>query len=275
MTLADRQDDQPPGRGLLASSALFNGPPRFEPRGPWRPIPALAVAIVYSVAMLVAAVLLGVMATVLLTGADYDNFTDREDSVTVTIAFGLWQAAVVGGLFWVAGWRGGKRRDVLQLTGPIPRWTEILVAFGGITIVTSLIGAIFYVYDPAWYMENYRADMEMFLAEFRGPINPLRLSATVATVVIGAPLSEELLFRGFLMSALAKWRWGFWPAAVLVSLIWTVIHLYSVTSSIEIFISGLCLSWLLWRTGNIWLPIICHALMNVWALVFATIYVLS
>ena len=30
-------------------------------------------------------------------------------------------------------------------------------------------------------------------------------------VGVGAPLSEELLFRGFLLSALARSRLGFWP----------------------------------------------------------------
>lgn len=225
--------------------------------------------------MLVIALLLGFAATVVLTGVTQDNFTDREESVATTVGFIVWQGAIIGGVIVAAGLRGGRRRDVLQLIGPMPRWTEVLIAFAALTVVTSLIGAIFYVYDPAWYMANYRTDMESFLAELRSPIEPLRLVPIVLAAVIGAPLSEELLFRGFLMSALAKMRWGFWPAALLVTAIWTAIHFYTVTSSIEIFVSGLCLSWLLWRSGSLWLPIICHALMNVWALVFATIYVLS
>ena len=39
------------------------------------------------------------------------------------------------------------------------------------------------------------------------------LALALLVVGIGAPLSEELLFRGFLLSALARTRLGFWGAA--------------------------------------------------------------
>jgi len=82
-------------------------------------------------------------------------------------------------------------------------------------------------------------------------------------IVVGAPLSEELLFRGFLLSALAQSRLGYFGAALLTTLGWTVLHAgYSGLGLIEVFLAGLLFSWLLWRTGNLWVPIACHAFYN-------------
>ena len=101
--------------------------------------------------------------------------------------------------------------------------------------------------------------MQQFLPMIQGSLWPL----TALGVGLGAPLSEELLFRGFVLSALAKWRYGFWPAALLVNTAWTAFHFgYSAVGMLEVFVGGIYLSWLLWRSGSIWLPIICHAATN-------------
>ena len=80
---------------------------------------------------------------------------------------------------------------------------------------------------------------------------------------VGAPLSEELLFRGFLLSALAQSRLGYSGAraahdARLDGASCRLLRL----GLIEVFLAGLLFSWLLWRTGNLWVPIACHAFYN-------------
>ena len=82
-------------------------------------------------------------------------------------------------------------------------------------------------------------------------------------VGIGAPLSEELLFRGFLLSSLARSRIGFWPGALITTGLWTALHAgYSTAGIAEVFLIGMFFSWLLWRTGSLRVPIFCHALYN-------------
>jgi membrane protease YdiL (CAAX protease family) len=39
-----------------------------------------------------------------------------------------------------------------------------------------------------------------------------------------------------------------------------------------VFIGGAYMSWLLWRSGSIWLPIICHAATNCFFLVILALY---
>jgi hypothetical protein len=82
-------------------------------------------------------------------------------------------------------------------------------------------------------------------------------------VGVGAPLSEELLFRGFLLSALARSRLGFTGGAIVSTVWWTALHAgYSPAGIVEVFVIGLFFCWLLWRTGSLRVPIFCHALYN-------------
>jgi membrane protease YdiL (CAAX protease family) len=85
----------------------------------------------------------------------------------------------------------------------------------------------------------------------------------LVVVGVGAPLAEELLFRGFLFSALAGSRVGLLGAALLTSAAWTALHAgYTLNGLAEVFLVGLFFSWLLWRTGSLRVAIFCHGLYN-------------
>ncbi len=83
------------------------------------------------------------------------------------------------------------------------------------------------------------------------------------------PFTEEIFFRGFVMSGLVS-RWGIVGASVGSSLIFSLFHLYPGVL-IPIFFTGLLLATLYRVTGSIWPPIIAHAGQNTIALV-AIIY---
>jgi membrane protease YdiL (CAAX protease family) len=162
---------------------------------------------------------------------------------------------------------GAGRRAVLQLDGPRPSVQDVIVALAGLVLVLGSYNLVIYLAWP----DRFMADAAQFLPMIENPYWPV----TVLAIGIGAPLSEELLFRGFLISALAKWRGGFWPAALITNAVWTTFHLgYSLAGMIEVFLGGLYISWLLWRTGGIWLPIIAHGATNIGFLVFLAIYIL-
>ncbi len=85
----------------------------------------------------------------------------------------------------------------------------------------------------------------------------------LVAIGVGAPVAEELLFRGLLVAAVAPTRMGFTGAALVANVLWTALHAgYSVYGLAEVFALGLYLSWLLWRSGSLWLPIACHAIYN-------------
>ena len=78
-------------------------------------------------------------------------------------------------------------------------------------------------------------------------------------VVIGAPIVEELLFRGFLFSQLKTTKLGINGSIVLTSLIWTSIHLqYDLSLLIPIFFLGLLLGYLMHKYNSLYLVIIVH-----------------
>lgn len=88
-------------------------------------------------------------------------------------------------------------------------------------------------------------------------------------VVIGAPIVEELLFRGFLFSQLKTTKLGINGSILLTSLIWTSIHLqYDLFHLIPIFLLGILLGYLMQKYNSLYLVIIIHAVHNLLATLF-------
>ncbi|HKV60507.1 MAG TPA: CPBP family intramembrane glutamic endopeptidase [Candidatus Acidoferrum sp.] len=82
----------------------------------------------------------------------------------------------------------------------------------------------------------------------------------VAFVAVG--LSEEFLFRGYTQYTLARGI-GFWPAAILLSVLFGAGHLWnpgeSYVGAAGVTATGLVFAFTLRRTGNLWLAVGWHA----------------
>jgi membrane protease YdiL (CAAX protease family) len=87
-------------------------------------------------------------------------------------------------------------------------------------------------------------------------------------LVVAAPLAEELVFRGFMYRGLASSRVGV-PGAILIpSAIWAVMHIqYSPFYIFHIFVIGLVLGWLRWRSGSTILTLLLHGAINLASLI--------
>jgi membrane protease YdiL (CAAX protease family) len=85
-----------------------------------------------------------------------------------------------------------------------------------------------------------------------------------AGLLIGSPFVEEFMYRGFLLSALAQSKMGFWGAAIISDAAWTAVHIpYQPGHALpSIFVFGLLASFLLWRTGSLWPCIFAHMIVN-------------
>jgi membrane protease YdiL (CAAX protease family) len=83
-----------------------------------------------------------------------------------------------------------------------------------------------------------------------------------ATVVV-APAGEEITFRGYLFRGFVRSERSAWPAIVIIALLWAAPHLqYDWTGISEIFVAGLFLGWVRWRSGSTLLTFLLHALFN-------------
>ena len=107
--------------------------------------------------------------------------------------------------------------------------------------------------------------------------SPTVLSVVVLTiaVVVLAPVAEELMFRGLLLRSFLR-RMGFWPAALLSSLLFALFHVHqvdtllgAVTLALSVGALGLGNCFVVRITGRLAPAIMVHATYNALALAVA------
>lgn len=233
-----------PGR---ASGGLFSGPAAFKVATSWGPWWALMAAVAIVLASL------GVAIVLLAAGVVGGRNAIPGDSLGIGL-LGAWQVSVIVLTLLAASWRG-HASEVLALSGPPAGATAYASALGVLLLFQIVATGLEFAFIP----EQMFHDLRQFVEPSRGPYWLLIL----VVIAVGAPLSEEMLFRGFLFPALSKWPIGARGAAVVTTGLWTLLHLgYSVFGLVEVFLVGLLFSWLLWRTGSLRVTILCHALYN-------------
>ena len=89
------------------------------------------------------------------------------------------------------------------------------------------------------------------------------LAAVIVAVVLVGPVGEEVLFRGFLFRGWVTPDWRGAIAVVVIPLLWAAMHLqYDWFGIGQVFLIGLVLSWIRWRSGSCLLTIALHVLVN-------------
>lgn len=217
--------------------------PAYRARSGWHPlVAAVASAVIYVIAAGAGGLVFAI--------------AGRPANTSGLIAFELLiQTVMITLTVFAAGLFGGTRRDTLALRAPANGWRD---AIGGVVLIAIVSGSY-----SLLAMMLFPDDLVGDLRPFWGIMQSQWWWALALVAVVGAPLSEELLFRGFLQSALARTRLGFANAALITTAAWTVLHAsYSIVGLGEVFLVGLVLSWLLWQTGSLWVPIICHGIYN-------------
>lgn len=180
------------------------------------------------------------------------------------------QAAVIGMAYLAASQRGYRAGDVLALRPPRSFWAYI---WGPLSIVAvaMAVGNLLYLFMP----DDTMQDMKMWLPL----VNSEHWWLVFVVAAVGAPLSEEIWFRGFLLPSFARTFAGERPgretpralvvasipilaSAATTALLFSLAHVYSVQGAITVLALGLTLSFILWRTGSLWASIVAHGLYN-------------
>ncbi len=243
---------------ILTFRAFLAGPDAWRAQSPWHPVLAtLATVAVIVFGQVVPILLLEVMSGGRLATAPVDAGPDAVhqmmEGAGASILL-LSQACLALLTIAAASFYGARFSEVLNLETPVGGHRAYLYAIAVMVPMLLAANAAAYTLSPAGFM----SDFEQF-AKLANTSQPVTAFLSIA---IGAPLWEEMLFRGFLLAPLVGGL-GFWPAAVLVSGAWTVMHIgYSTAGLAEVFLIGLFFSWLLRRTGSLWVPIACHAAYN-------------
>ncbi len=148
---------------------------------------------------------------------------------------------------------------VIGFTASRPLW--LIVQGVGIGVLMLLINALVsYFFVAQGISQNQLDQLPLFQGDYIGQF------VVGLLVVVVAPISEEILFRGYAFSAFFK-QWGAPAASVISSLLFSIAHSLSVTQGllallIPTFIMGLILAFSMYRTRSILPCIIAHAFNN-------------
>lgn len=173
---------------------------------------------------------------------------------------------IIGGLIFLiipityAKMRGYNTRRLFRLNLPPAEVTLLTIPIGiSIGILIDELDRIIQIFIPTpeiflEYLKSLRAE------------TPLDWILLILGVVIIAAASEEILFRGFLQVSLER-KGDITKAVIFSSVAWTVIHINPYWA-IQIFVSGVLIGFLAWRTNSILPAIIVHGINNLISLIF-------
>jgi hypothetical protein len=137
-----------------------------------------------------------------------------------------------------------------------PRWKTLplwLLSIAALSLGADQVLQFFQVDPtPEWMEQIYR--------------NLSCRACLVLAVVVIAPVTEEVVFRGFVYAGMAA-RLGPAPAVVIAALPWAIMHggQYDWPYLAIVFILGLLLGAARWSCGNLFVPIAMHMLNNLMA----------
>jgi membrane protease YdiL (CAAX protease family) len=117
--------------------------------------------------------------------------------------------------------------------------------------------------DALLYFSGYPLVTPFQLQSYTTAATEGWVPALLVGAIIVAPAGEEIVFRGFLFCGWARSDRTTGPAIVAISVLWAALHVqYDWTGLVQIFITGLFLGWMRWRSGSILLTFLLHALFN-------------
>ena len=84
----------------------------------------------------------------------------------------------------------------------------------------------------------------------------------VYSVVVLAPLTEEIFFRGLVQSMLRRYVQNAWPAILLTSAMFALMHMQNPQDVLSLFAFGVALGYNYERCGRLYVPILMHGIFN-------------
>jgi sodium transport system permease protein len=97
------------------------------------------------------------------------------------------------------------------------------------------------------------------------------LAVLILVIAVGPAICEEVLFRGVILSGFRQ-RMGTWPVIILVGVLFGLFHI-SIYRIVPTGLLGIVLTYLVVRSGSIWIGVLVHFLNNGLAVLVATEHV--
>lgn len=229
-----------PGCPVTVTDALARGEVLRSPRwGLWDVLIGMVGSMVVALGASVALFLAGASVAVQVIGG----------SVAPWAILAGWPILIT----WLRG--NGPRIDLgLRLTWRDTRWGVI----GGVValVIAVAVAMLTEVFVPD--LSSAAEDAATTLEEESGFLAMLLFAVIV---MVGAPVVEELFFRGLFFSALRKRGLGTVLTIVLTAVVFAAFHLEP-ERFIVLLPTGLILGWVRWRTGSTGASMLTHGIVN-------------
>ncbi|MFZ2836104.1 MAG: type II CAAX endopeptidase family protein [Candidatus Saccharimonadales bacterium] len=211
---------------------------------------------------LIVQILVGLAASGLMAaGVPLDSVNSAVfNSVAAAIIYIVSLGAVVGVPLWVRHRR--TTRSDLGVTR-LPSWLDIILAPAALIIYMIISAAVLYIFSALAPQIDLTQAQDI---PFSNLSHQYEYVLAFLTLVVLAPLAEELLFRGYLFGKMKKHA-PFWLAMIITSVLFGGLHLIAGESlqwnvAADTFALSLVLCTLRQVTGNIWAGVLLHMIKN-------------
>jgi membrane protease YdiL (CAAX protease family) len=186
--------------------------------------------------------------------ADVDSVDIAKDAGVLAFILTITAAVACGALALAARLRGWPPAEYLGLVKPDGR--KAAIAIGLLVVILAAAETLTYLFG---FDIETEFDRDLFVQAKATGTLPLLWY----TLVVVAPLGEEMMFRGFLQRGWVRTQRDAIPAVVVISAIWASLHTqYDWYGMLQIFELGLLFGWVRQWSGSTLLTILMHALAN-------------
>ena len=230
----------------------------------WRILRAMSWCLWAVVAWILAAFIIAFVTVLIVRYAGVDLLDSIGGQIAVqAILSVLILAFVVKPIYWVGKNRklskAKRRADQMKVTGfnRLPNSSDLMpfvygvLAYYGIGLVAMTVMGFF-------IPESYLTQPQNL--GISGNVVWLDLISIFVLYCVITPVCEELIFRGFLQYKVEH-NLGFWPAAIIVSVLFAVAH-GQLNAAITTFVLSMVACYQRRKTGSIWSGIGLHAVVN-------------
>lgn len=227
------------------------------PKWDWRRVGIIAGLVAWTFFAFILAQAIGLAAIRSLEWAGVP-LSEINPAVFTTVAnaliYGLAIVLIIGVPWWVK-----KRRTSIVDIGlqRLPRWMDFVWLLAGVfvyLILTALVTGAAMVLFP---QNNYTEAQDV---GFTSLANHWEFILAFVSLVIVAPVAEEVIFRGYLFGKLRKYA-SVVISVILTSLLFAIAH-FQWNVGLDTFALGVVLALLRVVSGSIWASILLHMLKN-------------
>jgi membrane protease YdiL (CAAX protease family) len=190
-------------------------------------------------------------------GLSLDSYLKTLDSDGLLLSISTWASTLICTALLILFIRFRKNITLREYLHLVPVSRPVLMRWLGLALLLAVL------YDLISFIMGRPLVPDYMVKVYQNPGNLIWLWSAI---VLAAPLFEEVFFRGFLLEGIRNTKLGALGAALLTSLLWTIIHLqYGTYELAHIFILGVFLALARLRTSSLYTALAIHVFLNFYA----------